>query len=133
MRDPTGLAVPRLCGPPLHELPIARPCPGYGRAQVRDAGEVSRIDHRELHRVIEPVLARAVPMLRGDRHRVLLSREVAVHTEDDFDGIALRKSSEVDLFDAGVGAVNVDAEAVANQQAENGVLDRSGELGFNVN
>ena len=74
--------------------------------------DVSLIHDAESENVIEPILAGAVPVLRGGCERIFLSREKTIEFEVHFQHVARVEASERPLFDASVGSVNIDAQAV---------------------
>src|SRR5689334_13848852 len=87
------------------------------RIQVQHPGHVFSILNAELEVVIQPMLAEAVPVLRGYRDGVLLPAEQTIQLEFQFAGFAVFETPQLDLLLPSVRAEDVHSDPVADQNA----------------
>src|ERR1051326_2979358 len=87
------------------------------RAQIRHAHGVTLVSNREGDGVLHPVVPNAVGIVRSGGERVLLRAQVAAESEVETQRVAWRAGTELQPFQFGVGAVDVQADACADQDA----------------
>src|ERR1022692_105760 len=126
---PDPASTRRPCGRPRASVWRADgPSPGCApcdlRPQIRHSRRHACIYHIEGDDVIQPVVTGPIGALRGHGQGVLLGREPAGELEIPLQLVARLVAAEVLLFDARVGAVDIHADAVADEDADHGIAGR---------
>src|SRR5665213_75898 len=103
------------------------------RAQVRHSGRHAPGNHFKGDRVVQPVVARSIRILRCDRNRVLLRGEPAVELEVDVQFLAGFERTEVHLLNTSIGAIDFHADSIANEDAHHRLDTPQVECGANPN
>ena len=88
------------------------------RAQICYAGCLTPRKHVEGNHVVKPVVTGTVEILGCNGDRVLMRGKPAIEAEIDFEFFTRIEAAEIDLLDLGVGAVNIHADAVADEDTD---------------
>lgn len=95
-------------------------------SEVGDARGVAGVGNGEGDGVFHPVVPDAIAIVGGGGEGVFLGTEGALEAEDHRAFIAWGAGAEGDLFQLGVGAEDFEADAGADHDADDGVVDGRG-------
>lgn len=93
-------------------------------AEIGDAGRVAGVGHGEGEGVFHPVVPDAIGIVRGGGEGVLLRAEQAGELEGEAEGLAGGDGAEREVLEFGIGAVDLEADAGADHDADDGLVDR---------
>jgi hypothetical protein len=91
--------------------------PAYIRPQVHDPRCLPAPYNIEHDRVIQPIVTATILVLGGYGNRVLLRCKPTLKSEFDVQQIPLREHTKVYFLDSSIGAVYIDSNAIAHENA----------------
>src|SRR4051812_2358948 len=94
------------------------PPPVHARPETRESSHIARIHYGKRNHVVQPILAVAIRVLRGNRECVVLPRQQAIEPKLDLECLARAYETGIRMLNARVGAKDVDSQPIANQDPD---------------